>query len=182
MGKVGYQDGLKAAYERIKKIDPGGCNPKYDPDHPDALPVDQLKAWDKVHRTLKIIKEDHDAAIPSDPPPPNGGNGGGNEPPPNRPWESGFAPQAYNQGGSGQDARYNIRINCTQRSDGKYVDGQGIVYDDGGRPLGGRTQTAIPELKPADQMDGREPWDIYVYNDVQIGPNKENYPVASYNR
>lgn len=131
--------------------------------------------------TMRKLKDYYDAVNPSngggdpDPPPPP-------PPPPLQPWDSGFAPQSYNQGGSGQDARYNIRINCTQRSDGKYVDGQGVVYDDGGRPLGGRTQTAIPELKPADQMDGREPWDIYIYNDVQIGPNKENYPAASYNR
>lgn len=178
MGKVGYQDGLKAAYQRIKKIDPAGCNPNYNPDDPDAIPVDQLKAWDKVHRTLKIMKEDHDAAIPS-----NGDGDNGDTPPPVNPWDSGYAPRAYNQGSRGQNCIFNVHINCTILPNGDYIDKNGITYSDSGLCNGGRSETPdIPTLKAADMKDQAEPWDAYEWFGNTIGPNKENYPADSYKK
>ncbi len=60
---IGDQHGIVAAYNRMKKLDPGGCNPRFDPNNYDALPLDQLKAWDKWARTLMILREDHDSAM-----------------------------------------------------------------------------------------------------------------------
>jgi len=60
MEMIGSQHGIKAAYNRMKTIDPAGCNPAFNPDNYDALPLDQLKAWDKVCRTLMILRQDHD--------------------------------------------------------------------------------------------------------------------------
>lgn len=97
-----------------------------------------------------------------------------------KPWDSGYAPQAYNKGSRGQDARYNIRINCTKRADGRYVDRKGMVYGDDGLCLGGRSGNAVAGLKPADEMDGREPTEAYEYKGKKIGPDKENYPAESY--
>jgi hypothetical protein len=63
MPPIGSQHGIEATYNRLKKIDPAGCNPAFDPKHPDALPVDQLKAYDKWCRTMLILVQDHDAGM-----------------------------------------------------------------------------------------------------------------------
>ena len=114
----------------------------------------------------------HAQEAPAPPPPP--------PPPPPAPWDSGYAPQAYNQGSRGQNAIFNVRINCTLRADGRYVDKNGIVYSDSGLCEGGRSEQNIPTLKPADMKDQHEPWDAYEWMGNIIGPNKENYPEASY--
>jgi hypothetical protein len=111
---------------------------------------------------------------PSDP--------GPTPPPPAQPWDSGYAPQSYNRGSSGQDARFNIRINCEQLANGDYRDKRGVVYTDGGLDRGGRTGSYVAGLKPADEMDGREPWEAYENFGTIVGPNKENYPPASYSQ
>ncbi len=166
MGKVGYQDGLKAAYQRIKKLDPTGCNPNYDPDHPDAIPVDQLKAWDKVHRTLKILKEDHDAALPSN----GGGDNGGTTPPVKR-----YAPRTHNLGGRDQDPRFCCKPEYGVVDKGSYFeDEMGCTYTKepyGTNPDGRRDRTYIvPGLKGADSMDGMEPCDPYSANGISVPP------------
>ena len=109
------------------------------------------------------------------------------EPPPvTQPWDSGYPPLAYNSGGSPggtePSARYNVRINATRNSDGSYTDHHGLNYDDGGRQKGGRTEQYVPGLKHANSMDGAEPWDAYTHNGTTIGPNKESYPAACYDR
>lgn len=59
-------------------------------------------------------------------------------------------PQTYNKGSSGQDARY-----CVTHDDG-------YRYDSGGREIDGRRSGKfVPGLKPADEMDNREPCDPY---------------------
>jgi hypothetical protein len=63
MQVIGSQHGIIAAYNRMKKLDPEGCNPAFDPNNPDALPIDQLKAWDKECRTKLILAKDHDEAV-----------------------------------------------------------------------------------------------------------------------
>jgi hypothetical protein len=105
----------------------------------------------------------------------------GSTPPPPDPAASGYAPQAYNKGSSGQDARYNVLINCTRHNDGSYEDKKGVLYDDGGRVKAGgqdRSGQHIDGLKPADQMDNKEPWEPYVHNNIAYPP----YPAKSYER
>lgn len=71
-----------------------------------------------------------------------------------------YAPQTYNKGSNGQDARY-----CTAglpKSGPFFVDAKGCRYDDGGRDVDGcRSGNPVSGLKPADEMDGREPCDPY---------------------
>jgi hypothetical protein len=157
MPKVGYQDGLKAAYNRIKKLDPEGCNPNYNPDNPDAIPVDQLKAWDKVHRTLKILKEDHDAAIPS--------NGGSNPPPDPEPTDPhyGIAPRTYNYA----ESNNSDPLFCTDWPGVEDI-GDGLKKDKfsryrEGRDIdGGRDRLReVPGLNDADSVDGRPICQLY---------------------
>lgn len=169
MPKIGYQDGLKAAYQRIKKLDPAGCNPNYNPDNPDAIPVDQLKAWDKVHRTLKILKEDHDASIPN-PPPGNGGDNGGEEPPP--PTKR-YAPRTHNLGGRDQDPRFCMKPEYGVVREGNgYRDEMGCHYTENGMNDDGLRDRAymVPGLKGADSMDGMEPCDPYSANGISVPP------------
>jgi hypothetical protein len=63
MTKIGNQHGIEATYNRFKALDPVGCNPAFDPKNPNALPLDQLKAYDKWCRSMLILVADHDAAI-----------------------------------------------------------------------------------------------------------------------
>lgn len=172
MTKIGYQDGLKAAYNRIKKLDPAGCNPNYNPDNPEALPTDQLKAWDKVHRTLKILKEDHDASIPS-PPPGNGGGNGGEEPSPIKR----YAPRTHNLGAADQDPRFCCKPEYGVVDKGSYYeDEMGCWYDKEhmwsiGGPGGYRDRNyMVPGLKGAESMDGMEPCDPYSANGISVPP------------
>ena len=63
MQRIGSQNGIEATYNRLKKLDPEGCNPAFDPKQPFALPVEQLKAYDKWCRTMNILVTDHDAQM-----------------------------------------------------------------------------------------------------------------------
>ena len=63
MTRIGSQDGIEATYNRLKAMDPEGCNPAFNPKQPAALPIDSLKAYDKWFRTMKILVQDHDAAV-----------------------------------------------------------------------------------------------------------------------
>lgn len=81
--KIGSQDGITAAVNRLRDLDPGGTLlVKSGGKWPDisTLPSDlsTWKAYDKLQRTLQILKNDHDQVAPPDPspePPPDGGNG-----------------------------------------------------------------------------------------------------------
>ena len=94
-------------------------------------------------------------------------------PPPPPPPLPRYAPQTYNRGSSGQDARY-----CTAglpQVGGYYVDAKGVRYDAGGREVdGARSGSPVQGLKPADEMDGREPCDPY--------NGFPPWPAASYER
>jgi hypothetical protein len=68
MSAIGSQDGIKAAINRLRDLDPGGTLlKKGSSGWPDisSLPSDvsQWKAWDKLQRTLQILKNDHDASF-----------------------------------------------------------------------------------------------------------------------
>lgn len=157
MAKVGFQDGLKAGYQRIKKLDPAGCNPNYDPDNPDALPIDQLKAWDKVHRTLKIMKEDHDAAIPS-----NGGNGDEEPPPPDPHF--GIAPRTYNyaQANNSDPLFCKNSPGVTVHADGSFSD-KFSRYDSNGKDIDGLRdrKRMVPGLNESNNTNGLDPCTFY---------------------
>lgn len=155
---IGFQNGIAAGKARMKKLDPGGFK------------VDGTGAWDKFFRTIETLVQNNneEATEPWEPPPP---------PPPPPPVGQKLAPQSYNKGSSGQNARFNIRINCTQLPDGRFRDSN-FIYDDSGLCEGGRSEQFIEALKPADEMDGREPWDPYV---GPLGPVPP-YPAASYDR
>lgn len=98
------------------------------------------------------------APAPVPPPPP---------PPPRR-----VAPQTYNRGSAGQDARY-CTFGLPTDSQGRPVDDYS-TYDENGLSLGGRTGNPVPGLKPADEMDGRGPCEPY-------GPFPP-WPTMSYDR
>ena len=56
MQTIGDQDGIHAAMERLRKLDPGGTKPNRNPDD-----LATWGAWDKLERTLQILADDHDA-------------------------------------------------------------------------------------------------------------------------
>jgi hypothetical protein len=159
---IGYQNGVAAAELRMRRLDPGGFN------------ATRTGAWDKYFSTQRRLVADHDAECTGAPPPTTTTTA----PPPTttapapRP-----APQAYNRGSSGQDARY-----CVNGGAGG-TDAAGYRYDSGGREIDGRrTGNPVAELKPADEMDGREPCDQYVGPTGRTIGGAAGYPPGSYER
>ena len=68
MSAVGNQDGITAAMNRLRDMDPQGTLlVKKGGKWPDisTLPtdLDEWKAYDKLQRTLQILKNDHDASF-----------------------------------------------------------------------------------------------------------------------
>jgi len=67
MTKIGSQDGIKAACNRLRDLDPSGTLlQKAGGSWPDistlqGTPVESWRAYDKLQRTLQILKDDHDA-------------------------------------------------------------------------------------------------------------------------
>jgi len=152
---IGYQDGITAFFDWYRKqpnVPKRG--PGYNPD--------DLSTWpwvDKMERTLRILKDDHDAAVVT--PPPSGG--GGSEPPPSQTYKKVAPRVAYKTDRA--DARYclfnpdgSLRPGVTQRSDGKFADESGAVYTDGdgldesGRRSGGSANDCPTS---ASNIDGR---------------------------
>lgn len=171
---IGWQDGMQGFIQWVRKMDP---TIKYRPLSERPANRTQWYWLEKFTWALDVLQADFDARNPDTAPPPPP------PPPTTNPWDSGYAPQAYNRGSGGQNARFNIRINCTQRSDGKYVDKKGVVYSDSGlQESGQRSEFTVSGLKPSDMMDGLDPWEQYEWMGNLIGPNKENYPAASYNQ
>jgi hypothetical protein len=56
MEKIGNQDGINAAVDRLIALDPGGSKPNRKPDD-----LGTWGAYDKLRRTLALLKDDHDA-------------------------------------------------------------------------------------------------------------------------
>lgn len=69
-----------------------------------------------------------------------------------------YAPQIYNPGSRGQNARYDVR-GLSQVAPGVYSDGT-YQYDANGLSLN-RPDSVVSGLKPADQMDGDQ-WGAYL--------------------
>ena len=162
---IGYQDGIDWFVGFARKI-PGV---KYRPVDQRPNTLAQWYGLEKFERTLRILKDDHDAAIVTtpDPPPP---------PPPPPPSAPRLAPMTHYKAG-GADARYCVRSpGVTQIAPDHYRDEGGFTYSENGLCDGGRSGKYVPGLKGADSMDGREPCDGYTFNGVTFPP----WPAASY--
>lgn len=159
---IGYQDGIDWLVGFIRKIP----LVKYRPLEKRPASLDQWYGLEKLERTLRILKDDHDAAIVVIPTP---------DPPP--PQVKRLAPQTYNRGSRGQDARYCVNSpGVTQLTATDWVDEGGYHYDQQGLCLGGRTGNPVDGLKPSDAMDGAEPCDPYTWGTRSFPP----WPQGSY--
>lgn len=145
MSRIGFQNGVAAARERMRRIDPAGFR------------TDGTGAWDKFFRTIEHLVVEHDAEAPPPPPPP---------PPP--PAFKRVAPKTANKEGS-SDARF-----CCLNQPGVvwmpnhplgpcFVD-EVARYDENGLHLGGRsfacTEAWHDGLTGAKSMDGRDPCEL----------------------
>jgi len=65
MTTIGNQDGIAAAINRLRTLDPGGTKPNRNPDD-----LGTWGAWDKLERTLQILADDHDEQADDRPPNP----------------------------------------------------------------------------------------------------------------
>lgn len=137
---IGFQNGMAAAEVRMRRLDPGGFN------------ATRTGAWDKAFASWRKLIADHDAACAGAPPPTTT-----TQPPPTTTAPAPLpAPQTYNKGSRGQDAKY-----CVNGGAGG-TDAAGYRYDSQGLELDGRrTGNPVPGLKPSDEMDGRGPCDPY---------------------
>jgi hypothetical protein len=146
--KIGYQNGIKAAMNRLRAIDPKGKS-----------------AYDKLERTLFILARDHDASIPATPPPPKPDPKPDPKPEPEPQYK--YAPRTYNAVGVPGSWRANARF-CTtglpRNEQGQFYEPgfPHIRYDSNGLCIGGRNESRmVPGLKGADSMDGRSPCQGY---------------------
>lgn len=165
---IGYQDGIDWLIGFLKKFP----LVKYRPvgDRPAALT--QWYGLEKLERTLRILKDDHDAAVvvPPTPVPPTV------PPPTDKPR---LAPMTHYKTDRA-DARYCVHApGVTQRGDGRWIDEGGHVYSDEPSGLcesGTRSGKFVSGLKGADSMDGLEPCDGYTFGGNTYPP----WPAASY--
>jgi hypothetical protein len=177
--KIGYQDGITAFFDWYRK-QPGvpQRGPKYDPDDIDTWP------WpDKMERTLRILKDDHDAAVTNPTPPPV-------EPPVEPPpGDQRVAPMSYKKGTNDADPRYclfspngALRPGIRAIGGGLYEDESGAQYNGDGLNTGNvwrNRNIAPPGLLPANNMDGRDACEPYVVDGLMIG-GSAGYPEESY--
>lgn len=164
---IGYQSGVAAAMNRLRRLDPGGTNAAH------------TGAYDKLERTLAILAYDHDAACVSSPPP---GTTTSSPPPTTTappPVTTGptviVAPQTYNKSGRG-DARYCV-AGLPRNGNGRLYDAY-ATYDDDGLQLGGRSETDVPGLRYSDNMNDLGPCDGY----TEAGKTFPPWPPESYRR
>ncbi len=156
MTKIGYNDGILGLVAWVRKVSLGTV--KFRPLAERPANHSEWSWLENLERTLRILKDDHDAAVVGPTP--------GPAPPPPPPTAR-LAPQSYNKGSRGQDARY-----CLKDFPG-LIDGGGFAYDADGRSLGGRSGKWVPGLKPSDEMDGRGPCE-------PDGAGHPPYPPESY--
>jgi len=157
--KIGYNDGLTGFVGFMRKI-PGV---RYRDQDKRPTGLSEWYWLEKMERTLRILKDDHDSAIVAPEPPP---------PPPPPPPSGTVAPRTYNTVANGPDARFCVE-GLPRNSRGRRYDIYS-EYDDNGLDLGGRTTLHVDGLKPANEMDGRGPCDPYF--------NFPPWPAASYEK
>jgi hypothetical protein len=168
--KIGYQDGIAGFVGFLKKFP----LVVYRPPEKRPLPLEKWSWLEKLERTLRILKDDHDALVPSPapvPPPP--------DPTPVPPKR--FAPRTHNLGVNNQDPRFCTRpeYGVVRRPDGLFVDEQGCLYDQRGENVGGNWRVRnrmVQGIKDASSMDGLEPCETYQID----GQSRPPYPADSY--
>lgn len=157
---IGYQSGVAASMNRLRRLDPGGTN------------TSGTGAYDKLQRSLTILVGDHDRACGGAAPPPVTTT---TTTPPATTTPALVAPQTYNKSSRG-DARF-----CTA---GLPSDGNGhthdayATYDENGLQLGGRSETDVPGLRYSDNMNGLGSCDGYTEGGRTFPP----WPAESYRR
>lgn len=174
--KIGYQDGITAFFGWYRK-QPGvpGRGPGYNPDDISTWP------WpDKIERTLRMLKDAHDAAVTPPTPGPDP------EPEPEPEPERKYPPRTHNAVVTPGAWKVNARF-CTQglqQASGVFFGPFGDRYDNAGRCLNGARNEGrmVPGLKSADSMDGREPCQGYTRHGRTYGPGAANWPAESYLR
>jgi hypothetical protein len=177
--KIGYQDGITAFFDWYRK-QPGvpQRGPGYDPEDIDTWP------WpDKMERTLRILKDDHDAEVVTPPNPPDGGGTP-------EPALKLTPPMAYHVGTNNADPRY-----CCFESDGTLRDGLhwegallvdelGVEYNADGLILSGwhlrDRNVKPPGTLPANSMDQRAVCEPYTGTNGKMIGGEAGYPEESY--
>jgi hypothetical protein len=162
---IGRQDGIEWFVGFVSKIP----LVKYRPPEKRPASLEQWYGLEKLERTLRILKDDHDAAIvvvPEPPPPP----------PPPPPAAPRLAPMTH-YAVPRADARYCVRApGVTQIGPDTFRDEGGFTYTENGLCGGGRSGKFVAVLKPADSMDGLEPCDGYTKDGRTFPP----WPPESY--
>ena len=159
---IGYQSGVAASMNRLRKLDPGGTN------------ASKTGAYDKLERTLSILAYDHDAACVSAPPPPTSTSSTTTSSTTTGPTMV-VAPQTYNKSGRG-DARF-CTAGLPRNGNGRLYDAY-ATYDDNGLQLGGRSEAEVPGIRFSDNMNDLGPCDGYTENGRTFPP----WPAESYRR
>lgn len=183
--KIGYQDGITAFFDWYRK-QPGvpQRGPNYDEGDINTWP------WpDKMERTMRMLKDDHDARASGVVPPPNP------EPEPEpEPEQPQVAPMAYKRGENNSDPRY-----CCFNPDGSLrpglsfvdpptnqliVDRRGTTYNRDGMIQSNwhlrNRYVEPPGVLPSNSMDDRSVCQQYTgTNGQQIG-GSAGYPRESY--
>lgn len=164
--KVGYNDGLLGLVGWVRKVSLGTV--KFRPLAERPASLSQWFWLEKLERTLRILKDSHDASVPGPAPAPTP------TPTPAPPPPASFvrvAPRvAYEQDGS--NARFLLYVNggglqpgVSRRPDGKYTDESRAVYTD----LDGREESAVrspgPAVTGAREMDNRPLHDLPLMGD-----------------
>lgn len=161
---IGYQNGIEWLVGLVSKLP----LVRYRPVGQRPSSLAQWYGLEKLERTLRILVDDHDAAIVPTPPPP--------DPPPPDPPRPRLAPMTH-YAVPRADARYCVHSpGVTMFAPDHYRDEGGFTYTENGLCDGGRTGQYIAELKPADSMDGLEPCQGYTKDGVTYPP----WPAASY--
>lgn len=155
--RIGYQDGLDWFVGFLRKI-PGV---KYRPAGDRPASLEQWYGLEKFERTLRILKDDHDAAIVTEPP----------LPPPPPPPPTGYVKVApitvRAEGGSDQrvclfQSDGSLRPGVRRLANGEYTDDSGARYaaDGGGLENSSiRSKVDDPRLVGARSMDNRSACD-----------------------
>jgi hypothetical protein len=166
--RIGYQDGLAGFVSWVRKISLGTV--KYRPvgDRPASL--EQWHWLEKFERTIRILKDDHDAAVTT-PQPPEG------PPDPPDPPKPQVAPRTYNGLPGGEPSARFCTAGLPRNAKGRLYDVYS-EYDDDGRDLGGRTNRQVDGLPPADAMDNYGPCDTREWMGRVFPP----WPAESYER
>lgn len=129
--------------------------------------------WNEIERLLEEIVASAQGPTPIP------------EPTPQPEPEGKYAPMSHHSTPSA-DARFCMSpVYGVKRIAGGFMDQKGILYDEAGRDLGGRSKRGadeMPFLKGANSMDGQEPCDPYVGPTGMLIGGEAGYPAKCFER